>query len=116
MHRLLTEDDELFFEAQGFPGLARRLRREHRRCYFGYVTRLAVEIRTARRLGALAMASKQDWNFWTLVGQTALSELSLLYLRWLGYRHAAGINVAVRDVKECLDFLLAARRFRLATT
>lgn len=116
MHRLLVQDDELFFKAQGFPALARRLRREHRSCYFGYVTRLTREIRTAHRLRTLAMASRENWNFWTLLAHTLLSESSLLYLRWLGCRHAVGINVAARDVMECLDFLLAGPRFRLVMT
>jgi hypothetical protein len=116
MHRLLAEDDELFLMAQGFRLAAKRLRQEHRNCYFRYLASLTSEVRTARKLGALAMASKQNWSFWTLLGQTVISETSLLYLRWLGCRHAAGINVAARDVRECLDFLLAGQRFRLATT
>jgi hypothetical protein len=116
MQRLLAEDDELFLKRQGFHSAAKKLRREHRRCYFSYVGRLAREIRTARKLGALAMASKENWSFWTLLERTAISESSLLYLRWLGCRHAVGVNVAARDVKECLDFLLAAPRFLPATT
>jgi hypothetical protein len=116
MHRLLAQDDELFLIEFGFPASAKKLRREHRSCYFGYVTRLTREIRSARRLGALAMASKEHWSFWTLLAQTLLSESSLLYLRWLGCQHAAGVSVAARDVRECLDFLLAGQRFRLATT
>jgi hypothetical protein len=116
MHRLLAQDDELFLIQLGFPASAKRLRRAHRNCYFGYVTRLTREIRTARRLRTLAMASKENWSFWILLAHTLLSESSLLYLRWLGCRHAAGINVAARDVKECLDFLIAGPRFRLATT
>jgi hypothetical protein len=116
MHRLLAQDDELLLIRQGFPALGKQLRREHRSCYFGYVKRLTQEIRAARRLGALAMASKENWSFWMLLAQAALSESSLLYLRWLGCRHAAGINVAARDVGECLDFLLAGPRFHLATT
>lgn len=116
MHRLLAQDDEIFLAGKGFPQAARGLRREHRRCYFAFVTRLKREIRTARKFGALAMASKENWNFWTLLARTVISESSLLYLQWLGCRHAAGINVSARDVKECLDFLLAEPRFHLATT
>ena len=116
MHRLLSQEDELFLQRQGLAATAKKLRREHRICYFGYVTRLAREIRMARRLHGLAMASNQHWSFWTLTAETVLSESSLLYLRWLGYRHAAGINVAARDVTECLDFLLGASGFRLATS
>jgi hypothetical protein len=116
MHRLLAQDDELFLERQGLPAVARRVRRQHRNCYFGYLTRLTHEIRTARKLHALAMASTENWSFRTLLAHTVLSESSLLYLRWLGCRHAAGINVAALDVKECLDFLLGAPRFRLVTT
>jgi hypothetical protein len=116
MHRLLAPDDELLLIRQGFPLAARKLRREHRNCYFGYVTRLTLEIRSARKLRTLAMASQEHWSFWILLAQTILSESSLLYLRWLGYRHAAGINVAACDVTECLDFLLAGPRFRLVTT
>ncbi len=116
MHRLLTQEDDLFLRRQGLAAIAKRLRREHRTCYFSYVTRLTREIRTARQLHGVAMASKEHWSFWTLLAGTVLSESSLLYLRWLGYRHAVGINVAARDVTECLDFLLGAPRFHLATT
>jgi hypothetical protein len=116
MHRLLAQEDELFLERQGLPAAAKKLRHEHRNCYFGYLTRLTGEIRRARRLHALAMASKENWSFWTLTAHTVLSESSLLYLRWLGLRHAAGINVAALDVKECLDFLLGGPKFRLVTT
>jgi hypothetical protein len=116
MHRLLAEDDELFLRKRGFQLAANRLRQEHRSCYFCYLTRLGREIRAARKLGTLAMASQQNWSFWTLLERTVISESSLLYLRWLGYRHAAGVNVAARDVKECLDFLLAGPKFLLATT
>jgi len=116
MHRLLSEEDELFLMQQGFPTAAKRLRREHRSCYFGYVKRLSGEIRAAQRLRTLAMASQENWSFWALSAQTLLSESSLLYLRWLGCRHALGVNVAARDVKECLEFLLAGPRFHLATT
>lgn len=116
MHRLLALDDELFLRQQGFPAFAKGLRRLHRNCYFGYVTRLTQEIRAARRLQTLAMASRENWSFWTLLAQTLLSESSLLYLRWLGCRHAAGINIAARDVRDCLDFLLAGPRFSLVTT
>jgi len=116
MHRLLAPDDELLLTQQGCPGAAKRLRKQHRNCYFRYVTRLAREIRTARKLGALAMASSESWSFWTLLAHTVLTESSLLYLRWLGCRHAAGVTVATGDVKECLDFLLAGPKFRLVTT
>jgi len=116
MHRLLAPDDDLFLERQGLPSAAKKMRQEHRNCYFEYLGLLTLEIRTARRLHALAMASKENWSFWTLMAQTVLSESSLLYLRWLGCRHAAGIKVAALDVKECLDFLLGGPKFRLATT
>jgi hypothetical protein len=116
MHRLLAEDDQLFLVQQGLRTVAKRLRRDHRSCYFGYLQSLTREIRMARKLGALAMASRENWSFWTLLARTVISESSLLYLRWLGCRHAAGVNVAARDVTECLDFLLAGPRFQLATT
>jgi len=116
MHRLLTQEDELFLKKQGLAATAKKLRREHRICYFNYLARLAREIRMARQLHGLAMASTEHWSFGTLTAEMVLSEFSLLYLRWLGYRHAAGINVAARDVTECLDFLLGASKFHLATT
>lgn len=115
MQRLLAEDDELFLIEQGARASAKRLRREHRSCYFDYVHRLTREIRAARRLRTVAMASQEHWSFWVLLAHTALSESSLLYLRWLGYRHALGITVAARDVRECLDFLLVAPKFEPAT-
>lgn len=116
MHRLLAPDDELFLAAQGFPSIAKRLRREHRSCYFGYVARLAKELRHARRLHNLAMASREQWHFPLLLAQVVIAESSLLYLRWLGCQHALGINSAARDVQECLDFLLAAPQFQPATS
>lgn len=116
MHRLLTQDDDLFLSAQGLPGAAKKLRREHRRCYFGYLAQLRSELRAGRKLGTLAMASQEKWNFHTLLTHTLIAESSLLYLQWLGCRHAVGVSVGARDVKECLDFLLAGQRFRLATT
>jgi hypothetical protein len=116
MTRLLSRDDEIFLVEQGFPGCARSLRRQHRNCYFAYVKGLAREIRGARRLRTMAMASQENWSFWALLAHTVLAESSLFYLRWLGCRHALGISVAARDVKECLDFLLAVPRFDLVTT
>jgi hypothetical protein len=116
MHRLLAPNDELFLKQHGLRTAAKRLRREHRSCYFRYLANLTREIRTGRKLGTLAMASQESWNFRTLLARTVISESSLLYLRWLGCRHAAGINVAARDVMECLDFLIAGPKFGLATT
>lgn len=116
MLRLLTQDDDLFLVGQGFPNAAKKLRREHRHCYFRYLAGLTSEIRDARKLNTLAMASKRHWSFPALLEQTAIAESSLLYLRWLGCRHAAGVTVAASDVRECLDFLLAGQKFRLATT
>jgi len=116
MSRLLIEDDRLFLIRQGLPEAAKNLRREHRSCYFGYVRRLAQEVREARRLGALAMASEGHWRLGTLLARTLVSESSLLYLRWLGWQHALGITVAARDVAECLELLLAGPRFQPATT
>jgi hypothetical protein len=115
MHRLLAQDGELLLLRQGLGSAAHRLRYEHRNCYFGYLALLQREIHAARKLRALAMASQNSWSFWTLLAQAVLAESSLLYLRWLGYRHAAGINVGARDIRECLDFLLAGPRLQLAT-
>jgi hypothetical protein len=116
MHRLLTQDDDLFLVGQGFPDAAKKLRREHRHCYFRYLACLTQEIRDARKLSTLAMSSTRHWSFPALLEQMAIAESSLLYLRWLGCRHAAGVTVAASDVRECLDFLLAGQKFRLATT
>ncbi len=116
MQRLLASDDELFLVRHGAPALAKSVRREHRHCYFCYVSRLTREVRAARRLRTLAMASQEKWSFWILLAHALLSESSLLYLRWLGCRHAMGIKVAARDVRECLDFLLVGPKFDLATT
>lgn len=116
MQRLLARDDELFLSQQGALDAAKRLRRAHRGCYFDYVDHLAREIRTARRLRTVAMASQENWSFWILLEHTVLTESSLCYLRWLGYRHALGTTVAARDVRECLDFLLVAPKFAVATT
>ena len=116
MHRLLATDDELFLRNQGLQAAAKQLRRQHRRCFFQYVTRLTREIRTARRLRVLAMASTERWSFWTLLAHTVLAESSLLYLRWLGCKHALGTGVEPRDVKACLDFLITGPQFRPAMT
>jgi hypothetical protein len=116
MQRLLAQEDELFLIEQGARASAKRLRREHRTCYFHYVSQLTREIRAARRLRTVAMASQEHWSFWILLEHTVLSESSLLYLRWLGCRHALGTTVSARDVRECLDFLLVAPKFAPATT
>lgn len=116
MQRLLAQDDELFLIEKGARAAAKKLRREHRSCYFDYVNRLTREIRAARRLRTVAMASQEHWTFPVLLAHTLLSESSLLYLRWLGCRHALGITVAARDVRECLDLLLVAPKFAPATT
>jgi hypothetical protein len=116
MHRLLAQDDESFLASQGAGHLGKGLQREHRACYFDYVRRLTAEVRSARKLRALAMASQENWSFWLLSERALLSEASLVYLRWLGCRHALGIRVSARDVRECLDLLLAGPRFQLATT
>src|ERR1700722_20732451 len=55
MQRLLAEDDELFLKRQGFHSAAKKLRREHRRCYFSYGGRLAREIGTAPNPGPRGM-------------------------------------------------------------
>lgn len=115
MRRLLSQDDDLFLRGRDLHSLAARLRREHRRCYFAYVTTLAREVRQARRLQTEAMASQQHWNFRLLLTHIVSSEASLMYLRWLGMKHAAGVKTGARDVAECLNFLLAGPKFGLAT-
>ena len=116
MQRLLTQDDERFLWRQGFPRVALKVRREHRRLYREFLANLRCDIRQARRLQGLAMASAGEWDLWSLLGQVVLSESSLLYLGWLGWKHSAGISLAARDVTECLDFLLPAPRFPVAAT
>ena len=116
MQRLLTQDDEHFLWRQGVPGAALKIRREHRRLYREFLANLRRDIRQARRLQGLAMASAGKWDFWSLLAQVVLSESSLLYLGWLGWKHSAGISLAARDVRECLDFLLARPRFPVAAT
>jgi hypothetical protein len=49
MHRLLAQDDDLFLVGQGFPNAAKKLRREHRHCYFRYLACLTQEIRDASK-------------------------------------------------------------------
>lgn len=116
MQRLLTWDDECFLRREGVPAAAARLRREHRRCYREFLTNLRRDIRTARRLQGLAMASAGQWDVWLLFGNVVLSECSLLYLGWLGWKHSAGLSLAARDVRECLDFLLTGPRFPAEAT
>jgi hypothetical protein len=114
MHRLLAPDDESFLKGQGLRLAAKNLRREHRRCYFCYLANLTGEVRLGRQFGTLAMASADKWSFRTLLERTVITECSLLYLRWLGIRHAAGVHIAARDIQECLDFLLSEPRFHPA--
>jgi hypothetical protein len=101
---------------EGCPEAALRLRREHRRCYREFLADLRREIREARRLRGLAMASGGNWDFWSLFAYFVLSECSLFYLGWLGWRHSAGITAAARDVTECLNFLLADPKFLVEAT
>src|SRR5438270_6860385 len=63
MQRLLTHADELFLQREGCPEAAMKLRREHRRCYREFLNNLRREIRQARRLRGLAMASAGTWDF-----------------------------------------------------
>ena len=116
MQRLLTSEDERFLASQGVPQAAAKLRRDHRRCYWEFLANLKGDIRRARRLQGLAMASAEKWDFWALLAHVLLSESSLLYLAWLGWKHSAGITAAARDVTECLDFLLAGPRFPVEAT
>ncbi len=116
MQRLLTTDDEIFLRKQGCPEAAARLRREHQRYYREYLANLKREIRSARRLQNLAMASAGKWDFWQLVANVVFSESSLLYLGWLGWKDSAGINGTAQDVTECLNFLLADPRFLAEAT
>lgn len=116
MPRLLTHADEQFLRREGCPEAALRLRREHRQCYREFLANLRSEIRQARRLRGVAMASAGDWDFWSLSAYVVLSECSLLYLGWLGWRHSAGITAAARDVTECLNFLLADPRLPVEAT
>ena len=116
MQRLLTRDDERFLDRAGVPHAAVRLRREHRRCYREFLANLKHDVRIARQLRGLAMASTEQWDFWSLLAHVVLSESSLLYLAWLGWKHAAGITAGARDVTECLDFLLADPRFPVEAT
>ena len=116
MQRLLTRADERFLQRQGCPQAAMKLRREHRRCYREFLDNLRREIRQARRLRGLAMASAGNWDFWSLLEYFVLSECSLLYLGWLGWRHSAGITAAARDVTECLNFVLADPKFPVEAT
>lgn len=116
MRRLLSRRDENYLRDQGRNALAAQLRREHRRCYFAYVTALAGEVRHGRRLMAAAMGSQQQWNFRLLLTRAVASEASLMYLRWLGMKHAAGMQAPTRDIAECLNFLLGGPKFELAAT
>lgn len=116
MQRLLTQADEQFLRREGCPEVALRLRHEHRRCYRQFLADLRREIREVRRLRGLAMASAGHWDFWSLFAYVVLSECSLFYLGWLGWRNSAGITAAARDVTECLNFLLADPKFLVEAT
>ncbi len=81
MARFLAQDDVLLLVQHGLQAQSIQLRRERRSCYFEYVTLLTQEVRVARRLRTLAMASTERWSFRTLLVATVVSESSLLYLR-----------------------------------
>jgi hypothetical protein len=110
MQRLLSRDDEHFLLRAGCRKAAVQLRREHRRCYREFLRNLKRELRNARRLQSLAMASTGQWDFWSLLANVVLSESSLLYLSWLGWKATAGIAGAARDAAECLNFLFTGPR------
>jgi len=116
MQRLLARSDINFLERLGCSKAAAKLRREHRQCYWQFLAELRRDIRDARRLRGLAMASAERWDFWSLLAYTVLSECSLLYLRWLGCRYSVGIPTSAGDVTECLNFLLTAPKLRVAAT
>jgi hypothetical protein len=116
MQRLLTREDEQFLIEQGVPAAAAKLRRDHRRCYRQFLKNLRRETRKGRELLGLAMASSGKWDFWALLEHRLLTESSLVYLSWLGWKHAAGVTAAAHDVSGCLDFLLAGPRLPLQAT
>jgi hypothetical protein len=116
MQRLLSHADEQYLQGKGCPEAAVKLGREHRQCYREFLSDLRRDIREGRRLRGLAMASAGIWDFWSLLEYVLLSETSLLYLRWLGWRHTAGIGTAAGEVTECLNFLLVHPKLPVEAT
>jgi len=116
MQRLLARSDIKFLEHAGCRRVAAKLRHEHRQCYWQFLAELRSDIRKARRLRSLAMASAGNWDFRSLLAYTLLSECSLLYLGWLGCRHSLGMPSPAGGVTECLNFLLTAPKLHAAAT
>lgn len=110
MLRLLDDADERFLSRHGSPQAAGRIRRDHRRCFVGYLTLLARDVRALRRQRIQSMQSNEIRNFDEILSMAIRIEMALLSLRWLVWRHRLRLAVSPDDVAARLDVILAGWR------
>ena len=110
MLRLLNGEDEAFLVRQGSPEAAERIRRDHRRCFVGYMTLLARDARALRRQRIQSMQSNEIRNFDAILTNAIRIEMALLQMRWLVWKHRLRLAVSAEDVAARLDVILAGWR------
>lgn len=108
MVRLLSEDDSLWLDSQGYCDIGRFVRRSHRRSYRAYLKQLTREVRSSRKQMRRLMKATKQWNGLAAFLRTALfSETVLLYLRWQFWKHALGFDVSAAAVRRAIRLLTA---------
>lgn len=110
MLRLLDGEDERFLLRQGSGEAAGRLRRDHRRCFVGYMTLLARDARALRRRRIQSMQANEIRNFDEILSRAIRIEIALFSMRCLVWKHRLHLNVSADDVAARLDVILAAWR------
>lgn len=101
MRRLLSGEDEDFLVRQGFRREAERLRAEHRKLYFRFVTMLERDFNRVHEARKAAMA--ENWDFESLMRErwTALYCVSLMrvagMMHWVHVPQAGKIAQAYAD-------------------
>lgn len=105
MTRLLSEDDQLWLNGQGFPEMGRRVRSFHRACYREYLRLLAQEVRASRKRMRCLMETTQQWDIPTFLSTVVFSETTLLYLRWLCWKQAFGLAIDVDAIRHAVQSL-----------
>jgi hypothetical protein len=106
MKRLLLAENHFLSRARLPETAVRALHRAHFACYRDYLNELRREVRRARRSDAVTMQLDGRWQFPPILRRLLLSESSLIYLEWLGWKFRFGLNVNIALTDELLEYLL----------